>query len=63
VEIHRIARRTWGRGAASEQLEKFWRREFGHRHAVMLVESFYENVDRDGRNAVLHFAPRPATTG
>ena len=28
----------------------------------MLVESFYENVDRDGRNAVLHFVPRPAGT-
>jgi putative SOS response-associated peptidase YedK len=28
----------------------------------MLVESFYENVERDGRNAVLHFVPRPAGT-
>jgi len=27
----------------------------------MLVDSFYENVERDGRNAVLHFVPRPAT--
>jgi putative SOS response-associated peptidase YedK len=28
----------------------------------MLAESFYENVDRGGRNAVLHFTPRPADT-
>ena len=48
--------------ARRDNLEKFWRREFGHNHAVMLVESFYENVDRDGRNAVLHFVPRPAGT-
>ena len=26
----------------------------------MLVTSFYKNVDRDGKNAVLHFVPRPA---
>ena len=48
--------------ARRDNLEKFWRREFGHSHAVMLAESFYENVDRDGRNAVLHFVPRPADT-
>jgi putative SOS response-associated peptidase YedK len=28
----------------------------------MLVESFFENVERDGRNQVLHFIPRPADT-
>ena len=48
--------------ARRDNLEKFWRREFGYSHAVMLVESFYENVERDGRNAVLHFVPRPAGT-
>jgi putative SOS response-associated peptidase YedK len=26
----------------------------------MVVESFYENVERDGQNIVLHFTPRPA---
>ena len=35
---------------------------FGATHAVMLVESFFENVERDGRNQVLHFVPRPADT-
>jgi putative SOS response-associated peptidase YedK len=28
----------------------------------MLVESFFENVEREGRNQVLHFVPRPADT-
>jgi putative SOS response-associated peptidase YedK len=26
----------------------------------MVVDSFFENVDRDGKNAVLHFKPQPA---
>ena len=26
----------------------------------MLVESFFENVQRNGKNEVLHFIPRPA---
>lgn len=46
--------------ARRDNIEKFWRHEFGHTHALMLVTSFYENVDRDGRNAVLHFQPQPA---
>lgn len=48
--------------ARRDNLEKFWCHEFGHNHAVMLASSFYENVERDGRNAVLHFVPRPAGT-
>ena len=47
--------------ARRDNLEKFWREQFGYHHALMLVDSFYENVERDGRNAVLHFVPRPAT--
>jgi putative SOS response-associated peptidase YedK len=46
--------------ARRDNIEKFWRNEFGHTHALMLVSSFYENVQRDGANAVLHFIPRPA---
>jgi putative SOS response-associated peptidase YedK len=46
--------------ARRDNLEKFWRNEFTHSHALMLVHSFYENVNRDGRNLVLHFVPRPA---
>jgi len=45
--------------ARRDNLERFWRDEFGHSHALLLVESFYENVQRDGQNAVLHFVPRP----
>lgn len=48
--------------ARRDNLEKFWRNEFGTTHALMLVDSFYENVERDGANAVLHFMPRPAGT-
>lgn len=48
--------------ARRDNLEKFWRGQFGQRHAVMLVDSFFENVQRDGHNAVLHFVPRPAGT-
>lgn len=46
--------------ARRDNLEKFWRKEFGHSHAMMVVNSFFENVDRDGKNVVLHFTPRPA---
>ncbi len=46
--------------ARRDNLQKFWRKEYGHTHGLMLVDSFFENVDRDGRNAVLHFQPKPA---
>jgi putative SOS response-associated peptidase YedK len=54
-----------------DNLEKFWNEQFGHHHAVMVAESFYENVQlhvkehrelRDGekaQNVVLHFTPTP----
>lgn len=48
--------------ARRDNLEKFWRGQYGTTHALMLVSSFYENVDRDGKNAVLHFVPRPSDT-
>jgi putative SOS response-associated peptidase YedK len=46
--------------ARRDNLERFWRSEFGRTHALMVVDSFYENVERDHRNVVLHFTPRPA---
>lgn len=46
--------------ARRDNLEKFWRREFGRTQALMLVTSFFENVDQEGKNAVLHFMPNPA---
>jgi putative SOS response-associated peptidase YedK len=48
--------------ARRDSLGKYWKELFGVSHAVMLVESFFENVDRDGKNQVLHFVPRPAGT-
>lgn len=48
--------------ARRDNLEKFWRNEFGRSHAVMYVSSFFENVARDNANVVLHFNPRPAQT-
>jgi len=46
--------------ARRDNLTRFWRHQFGVAHALMLVDSFYENVDREGRNVVLHFTPQPA---
>ena len=48
--------------ARRDSLGKYWREQFGATHAVMLADSFFENVQRDGQNAVLHFIPRPADT-
>jgi len=48
--------------ARRDSLGKYWKGLFGTSHAVMLADSFFENVDRDGKNQVLHFVPRPAGT-
>jgi putative SOS response-associated peptidase YedK len=48
--------------ARRDSLGKYWKELFGFKHAVMLAESFFENVDRDGKNQVLHFIPKPAGT-
>jgi putative SOS response-associated peptidase YedK len=57
--------------ARRDNLEKFWSGEFGRRHALMIVDSFYENVQRhvmerralepgEGeQNVVLQFTPEP----
>jgi len=58
--------------ARRDNLEKFWGEQFGHHHAIMVVESFYENVrlhamehrelraGEDETNVVLQFTPEPA---
>jgi putative SOS response-associated peptidase YedK len=48
--------------ARRDSLGKYWRDQFGATHGVMLAESFFENVDRNGKNEVLHFIPKPAGT-
>jgi putative SOS response-associated peptidase YedK len=45
--------------ARRDNLTKFWRKQFGATHAIMAIQSFYENVaGPDGHNQVLHFNPR-----
>ena len=58
--------------ARRNNLEGFWKGQFGHTHGIMVVSAFYENVARhtaEGRelapgeteeNVVLEFRPRPA---
>jgi len=58
--------------ARRDNLEKFWSEQFGSHHALMVVESFYENVplhvkehrelgpEERAQNLVLHFTPNPA---
>jgi putative SOS response-associated peptidase YedK len=60
--------------ARRDNLEKFWGEQFGSHHAIMVVESFYENVKRhtmehrelrageEAENVVLQFIPKPAQT-
>lgn len=43
--------------ARRDNLEGFWKGQFGHTHGVMVVDRFFENVDRDGKNVVLEFRP------
>lgn len=44
--------------ARMESLETFWRPLFGRNHAVVLVDSFYESVDRDGQATEVRFTPQ-----
>lgn len=57
--------------ARRDNLEGFWRRQFGYTHGVLIVNAFYENVARhamehrelapgeEKQNVVLEFKPRP----
>jgi len=57
--------------ARRDNLERFWKKLFGHTHGIAVVSSFYENVPRhknEGRelkpgekeeNMILHFNPQP----
>ncbi len=45
--------------ARRDSLKKFWAPAFGHTHGLMVVETFYENVEGpDGKNQVVQFTPR-----
>lgn len=44
--------------ARRDKLDSSWKRLFGRQHALMVVERFYESVDRDGKATELEFVPR-----
>jgi putative SOS response-associated peptidase YedK len=45
--------------ARRNNLEGFWRKEFGHQHGLIVATTFYENVEGpDGKNQVLKFTPK-----
>ncbi|WP_338806991.1 SOS response-associated peptidase family protein [Pseudomonas chlororaphis] len=49
--------------ARRDNLERFWKGQFGYTHGVMLAETFYENVrQEDGTNRVVQFTPRGGET-
>ncbi|WP_205984885.1 SOS response-associated peptidase family protein, partial [Pseudofulvimonas gallinarii] len=44
--------------ARRDNLQGFWKHQFGHQHALVIAHRFYENVEGpDGRNRVLEFSP------
>lgn len=43
--------------ARRDNLEGFWKAQFGRTHGAILVDRFFENVHRDGKNVVLEFEP------
>jgi putative SOS response-associated peptidase YedK len=44
--------------ARRDNLEGFWKGEFGHNHGLIIADVFYENVEVDGKNQVLAFTPK-----
>ncbi|MBB1061868.1 SOS response-associated peptidase family protein [Marilutibacter spongiae] len=45
--------------ARRDNLEGFWKDQFGYSHGIMVADRFYENVEGpDGTNQVLEFEPR-----
>jgi putative SOS response-associated peptidase YedK len=49
--------------ARRDNLTRFWRKQFGHTHGLMLAETFYEQVDDgQGGSKEIHFQPRTGET-
>lgn len=44
--------------ARRDNLEGFWKGEFGHTHGLVVASRFYEHVEVNGENRVLEFVPR-----
>ena len=45
--------------ARRDNLEGFWKAQFGSDHAIVVLNAFFENVEREGANVVLEFRPEP----
>jgi putative SOS response-associated peptidase YedK len=57
---HYDARYPGTYNARRDNLGGFWKGLFGATHGLLVINAFYENVSRDGRNAILEFRPRPS---
>lgn len=45
--------------ARRDNLDRYWRNQFGHTHGLLIVDTFVENVEGpDGKNIRLEFKPR-----
>lgn len=44
--------------ARRDKLGEAWRHLFGYNHGLIVVERFYEHVERDGEDVVLEFVPQ-----
>jgi putative SOS response-associated peptidase YedK len=44
--------------ARRDNLEGFWRGQFGQTHGLMVADRFYEHVEVEGENKILEFVPR-----
>ncbi|MNM82937.1 hypothetical protein D3C81_949800 [compost metagenome] len=44
--------------ARRDNLEGFWKGQFGHTHGLIVASKFYEHVEVDGENEILEFVPR-----
>lgn len=45
--------------ARRDNLEGFWKGQFGSDHAIVVLNAFFENVEQGGKNVVLEFRPEP----
>ncbi|CAN7649525.1 SOS response-associated peptidase family protein [Paraburkholderia terricola] len=45
--------------ARRDSLKRVWAKLFGYNHGILIVNRFYENVERNGKNAVVQFDPSP----
>jgi putative SOS response-associated peptidase YedK len=43
--------------ARRDNLEGFWKGQFGHSHGLIVASKFYEHVEVDGENQILEFVP------